>query len=178
MDEIDRELRIQVLSERSSAVENILKHAFLAELSQIAWENDPLCPLNISNSEVDDSGYDAVLEYSGISRRVQLKQAHNEKRPQKYSVRVPFATLPGSCVVVMIHSISNLRVTSYSFYGNKPDEPMPYIEAHRATKHPGRRDADGDRKLRLNYRDALYSRFEKNINPKELFNLLFPLEMS
>lgn len=177
MDELDEKLIIQALSERSSAVENILKHAFLAELSQIAWEKDPLCPLNISNSEVDDSGYDVVLEYGGIVRHVQLKQAHNKKRPQKYSVRVPFATLPGACVVVIIHAISNLRVSSYSFYGKDPDQPMPYIEAHRTTKHPGRRDANGNRKLRLNYRDALYSKFEKNINLHELFNLLFPLGM-
>jgi len=174
MDALDREARIEALAERSSYVENVLRHAFLAELSCLVWENDPFDSLKISNAEVDDCGYDVVLARGNVVRHVQLKQAHDEKKPQKFSVRVSFATLPGSCLVVISHALADLRPTSYAFYGGGPSDEMPYIEAHRTTKASGRRTADGNRVLRLNYRDAPYSRFKRGLTAKELLDELFP----
>jgi hypothetical protein len=174
MSALDREARIQALAERSSYVENVLRHAFLAELSCLVWENDPFDSLKISNGEVDDSGYDVVLERGNVVRHIQLKQAHEEKVPKKFSVRVSFATLPGSCMVVISHALTDLRPKSYSFYGSNPTEPMPYIEAHRTTKSSGRRNADGDRVLRINYRDIPFGRFKRGLSAGELLDELFP----
>jgi hypothetical protein len=174
MDIEDRKARIQALAERSSYVENVLRHAFLAELSCLVWENDPFDSLKISNTEVDDSGYDVVLARGNTVRHIQLKQAHEEKVPQKFSVRVSFATLPGSCIVVVSHALTDLRLKSYSFYGSDPTEPMPYLEAHRTTKASGRRNADGERVLRINYRDVPFSRFKRGLTARELLEELFP----
>ncbi len=174
MDDLDKESRLQALAERSSHVENVLRHAFLAELAGEVWRDDPHEPLGISNAEVDDSGYDLVLERNATIRRIQLKQAHDKKIPRKFSVRVEFATYPGSCIVVVAHSLLDLKPTSYSFYGSGPDDPMPYVEAHRTTKAPGRRKADGSRILRLRYRDVPFSRFKKNLSIRQLIAELFP----
>src|SRR5436190_1299223 len=160
MDELDKAARLEALAERSSHVENVLRHAFLAQLAGEVWRDDPNEPLGISNAEVDDSGYDVILERNAVIRRIQLKQAHEKKIPKKFSVRVEFATYPGSCVIVVAHALLDLRPISYSFYGSSPDQPMPYIEAHRSTKAPGRRMADGQRVLRLKYRDVPFSRFK------------------
>lgn len=171
---LDREARIQALAERSSYVENVLRHAFLAELSYLVWENDPFDSLTISNAEVDDSGYDVVLARGNVIRHIQLKQAHEEKVPQKFSVRVSFAILPGSCLVVISHALADLRPKSYAFYGGGPTDEMPYIEVQRTTKSSGRRTADGQRVLRRNYRDAPFSRFKRGLSAKELLDELFP----
>jgi len=170
----ERKSRTQALAEKSSYVENVLRHAFIAELSYLVWRHDPFDSLKVSNSEVDDSGYDIVLTRGTAARYIQLKQAHGEKVPQKFSVRVSFATLPGSCVVVISHSLLDLRPISYSFYGSRPDDHMPYIEAHRATKSPGRRDSTGKRVVRVNYRDVPYSRFKRKLSAEQLLNELFP----
>lgn len=174
MDELDRESRLQALAERSSHVENVLRHAFLAELASEVWRDDPHEPLGISNTEVDDSGYDVVLERNAIIRRIQLKQHHEGKAPKAFSVRVEFATYPGSCIVAIAHSLADLKPTSYSFYGSGPEDPMPYIEAHRTTKASGRRTAEGARVLRLKYRDVPFSRFKKNLSMRQLIEELFP----
>jgi hypothetical protein len=174
MNTLDKELRLQALAERSSHVENVLRHAFLAELAGEVWRDDPNEPLGISNAEVDDSGYDVVLERSATIRRVQLKQHHQDKAPRAFSVRVEFATYAGSCVVAIAHSLVDLKPTSYSFYGGGPDESMPYIEAHRTTKAAGRRTAEGTRVLRLKYRDVPFSRFKKNLSMRQLIAELFP----
>jgi hypothetical protein len=160
---VDREARIQALAERSSYVENVLRHAFLAELSFLVWANDPFDSLKVSNAEVDDCGYDVVLARGNIVRHVQLKQAHDEKIPKQFSVRVSFATLPGSCVVVISHALADLRPTSYGFYGGGPKDEMPYIDVRRITKSPGRRNANGERVLRLRYRDVPFSRFKPGL---------------
>ena len=174
MSALDREARIQALAERSSYVENVLRHAFLAELSYLVWANDPFDSLKISNAEVDDCGYDVVLERGNVVRHIQLKQAHDEKIPNKFSVRVSFATLPGSCLVVISHALADLRPTSYGFYGGGPTDEMPYIEVHRTTKSPGRRKATGERVLRLRYRDVPFGRFKRGLTAKELLDELFP----
>ncbi|NJO12162.1 MAG: hypothetical protein HC872_00340 [Gammaproteobacteria bacterium] len=57
IDELEKTLRLQALAERSSHVENVLRHAFLAELAGEVWRDDPNEPLGISKTEVDDSGY-------------------------------------------------------------------------------------------------------------------------
>lgn len=174
MDSSDKKWRVDALYERSSHVENVLRHAFLAELASEVWRDDPNERLGISKAEVDDSGYDLVLERNAVIRRVQMKHAHDEKSPKKFSVRVEFAMYPGSCIVVISHSLVDLKPTSYSFYGNGPDQEMPYIEAHRTTKSPVRRGADGKRKLRHAYRDVPYSRFKKGLSMRELIQELFP----
>jgi hypothetical protein len=174
MDHFDVASRLQALAERSSHVENVVRHAFLAELAGEVWRDDPHEPLGISNAEVDDAGYDLVLERDATIRRIQLKQAHDKKIPKKFSVRVEFATHPGSCIVVVAHSLLDLKPTSYSFYGSAPTEPMPYVEAHRTTAAPGRRKADGSRILRIRYRDVPFSRFKKNLSMRQLIRELFP----
>lgn len=174
MDDLNKEWRLQALAERSSHVENVLRHAFLAELASEVWRDDPNEPLGISNAEVDDSGYDVVIERNAIIRRIQIKQHHEGKVPRAYSVRVGFATYPGSCIVAIAHSLIDLRPVSYSYYGSGPEEPMPYIEAHRSTKAPGRRTADGQRIIRLKYRDVPFSRFKKNLSIRQLIEELFP----
>ena len=174
MDELEKEARLQALAERSSHVENILRHAFLAELASEVGRDDPNEPLGISNAEVDDSGYDVIVERNATIRRIQLKQAHDGKTPKLFSVRVEFATYPGACIVVIAHSLLDLEPTSYSFYGSSPNDPMPCIEAHRTTKAPGRRTADGERVLRLKYRDVPFSRFKRNLSMRQLIGELFP----
>src|SRR5258706_3451736 len=123
-----RERRLKALAERSSYVENVLTHALVAELSSVMWQRDPMTPLQVFNSEVDDLGFDLVLTVGSQSRYVQLKQAHDEKAPTHCSVRVSFANMPGACVVLMSHSMASLQLREFRFFGALPTEPMPLID--------------------------------------------------
>lgn len=171
---VDRTSRIKALAERSSYVENVLRHAFIAELSSVVWQSNPAGSLQVFNAEVDDSGFDVVLGLGSQVRYVQLKQTHEEKLPPHCSVRLSFAALPGACVVLMSHTIAELHLKAFRFFGAAPEAPMPSIEAMRASKSPGRRDATGKRKTREHYRNVKCSHFQGPFTAPELLDVLFP----
>lgn len=171
---ISRDSRLKALAERSSYVENVLRHAFIAELSSVAWSRNPNEGLQVFNAEVDDAGFDVVLNYKGQIRYVQLKQAHAGKVPAKCSVRLSFSEMPDSCVVLLSHSVDDLKLTNFRFYGGTPGLPMPSIAALHPTKAPGRRNAKGERKVRTNYRDVPIKKFSSPLSAEELLVELFP----
>lgn len=171
-----RDTRIAALAEKSSYVENVLTHALVAGLAGELWRLDPRRSLQVFNSEVDDSGFDVILGVGAELRYIQLKQAHNEKVPPSVSVRLQFSSLPGSCVVLMSHRLSDLALTGFRFYGAAdPKSPMPEIASFVTSKAPGRRTADGERKVRENYRNVLVSRFSGPLDIGGLLLTLFPV---
>jgi hypothetical protein len=174
MNDIEYKKRINALAERSSYVENVLRHALIAELSSVVWSRDPSAALQVFNTEVDDAGFDIVLSLGSQVRYVQLKQTHDQKVPSHCSVRLSFSDLPGSCVVLMSHTIPQLRLTQFRFFGGPPGEPMKSITELRLSKLPGRRGASGERKTRANYRDVSVRSFTGPYSAAQLLDVLFP----
>jgi hypothetical protein len=169
------ESRRTALSLRSSYVENVLRHALVAGLAGELWRRDSACSLQVFNAEVDDAGFDVVLGLGSQNRYLQLKQTYAAKVPAFVSVRVAFAGVPGACVVLMSHSLDDLSLAAFRFYGGRdPSMPMPPIEAFAVTKSSGRRSADGVRKLRGNYRNVPVRRFGGPIGLPGLLDALFP----
>ncbi len=175
MNAAERDSRIKALAERSSYIENVLRHALVSNLSSLVWSRDPFAALQVFNSEVDDSGFDIVLGLGTQVRYIQLKQAHEDKVPPHCSVRLSFSSLPGSCVVLMSHTLAELRLTKFRFFGGAPNETMSNIEAMRQPKSPGRRNAAGERKVRTNYREIPIKQFQGPLSASELLDVLFPV---
>ena len=48
------------------------------------------------------------------------------------------------------------------------------IDTFAVSKSPGRRNADGERKLRSNYRDVRVKEFEGPLSAVQLFDVMFP----
>jgi hypothetical protein len=167
-------LRLKALAERSSYVENVLRHALVAGLSSVVWSRNPMATLEVFNSEVDGAGFDVVLSIGAQVRYVQLKQAHAGKVPPRCSVRLSFSELPGSCVVLMSHATEDLRLSQFRFFGGLPSEPMSSLSSLRSSKAPGRRNAAGERKVRSNYKDVPTRQFQGPLSLEQLVDVLFP----
>jgi hypothetical protein len=163
----------KALAERSSYVENVLIHRLVSDLAGEMWRRDPMVPLHVFNAEVDDSGFDLVLGRGDLLRYIQVKQVHKLGRASKFSIRLEFARLPGSCVVVVVHTEDTLHVDHFLFYGGAAHVPMPSIASNRATVSPIRRGSDGKRKTRENYRDIPRGRFRGPLNTAQLLDALF-----
>jgi len=164
----------KALAERSTYVENVLIHRLVSGLAGELWRRDPIVPLHIFNAEVDDAGFDLVLACGDRQRYIQVKQVHCKGSASKFSVRLEFTRLPGSCVVVVVHSESDLAVEHYLFFGGPPNEPMPSVESEKASVSPIKRGEDGKKKVRLHYRDIPRKKFTGPLNTGELFDVLFP----
>ena len=150
----------RALSTRSTYVENVLIHRLVAELASALWTQDPEKELGIFNSEVDESGFDLVLHCDGKLRYIQIKQAHGDGRTNRFAVRSSFSVMPGSCVVVIVHSMEKLEINHYLFYGgSSASDPMSSIDAYPPMR--GRRNREGNPMIRGHYREVPRNRFEK-----------------
>jgi hypothetical protein len=167
-------LQLTALAQRSSYVENVLRHALIAQLSSLVWRRDPLAALEVFNAEVDSTGFDVVLSLGGAVRYVQLKQAHAGKVPASCSIRSSFAEIPGACLVLMSHTADSLELTHFRFFGGGPGQPMGDVRAFRTSKSAGRRSSAGVRKTRENYKDVPRRAFEGPMTASALLERLFP----
>jgi hypothetical protein len=163
----------KALAERSSYVENVLVHRMVASLAGELWRRDPTEPLRIFNSEVDDSGFDLVLGCGTALRYIQVKQVHSLGATTKFSVRLDFTRMAGSCVVVVVHTEDELMIDHFLFYGGAVQEPMPSVEDNKPSLVPGKRDNNGTRKTRQHYRDVKRNKFRGPLTTAELLDALF-----
>jgi hypothetical protein len=53
----------------------VLEHLFVGEVTRSCWRNQ-LPRIEMLKSQVDNSGYDVVLEANGLMRHIQLKSSH------------------------------------------------------------------------------------------------------
>ena len=168
------ELRLTTAAHRSSYVESILRHSLIGELGSELWKRDPETTLQVFNSDVDDAGFDLVLKVGPAIRYVQLKQAHDGKKPRHCSIRLAFSALAGSCVVLIAYSIEDISISNYRFFGRATDEPMDSIEKHKVSKSTVKKDMQRQKLNRPNYRDVPVTQFSKPLTVSELVNQLFP----
>lgn len=166
----------KALAERSSYVENVLIHRMVASLASELWRRDPTQPLHIFNSEVDDSGFDLVLGCGTQLRYIQVKQVHSKGTASKFSVRLDFTRMLGSCVVVIVHTEHDLMVDHFLFFGGAVFESMPSVEDNNRSKAPAKRDIDGNRVTRQHYRDVRRNQFMGPLTTAELLDALFRVE--
>jgi len=164
----------KALTLRSSHVENILTHALIAAIGQELWRRSPNLDLQVFNAEVDDSGFDLVLGCGGCMRYIQIKQTHLRGKAIKYSLRQHFAQVVGGCAVVLVYGAETLEINHCLFYGGGSGETMSPIEHLPRTHSPGRRTAEGVRKIREHYRDVPRKSFLGPLNIGELVDCLFP----
>jgi len=170
----DIESRLTAAQHRSSYVESVLRHSLIGELGSELWKRSAEATLQVFNSEVDDAGFDLVLKVGSAIRYVQLKQAHNGKKPQHCSIRLAFSELPGSCVILIAYSIKSLSISGYRFFGRDADEPMDSIDTHKPSKSTVKKNIGGKKQIRQNYRDVPVTRFSKSLSASELVDRLFP----
>ena len=59
-------------TQHSSFREKMIEHLFVGELLKISWEIGK-CDLEVAKPDVDNSGYDVLMDSNQIIRHLQLK---------------------------------------------------------------------------------------------------------
>jgi hypothetical protein len=109
-------------SSRSHYKENLLEHVFIAELLQeCAFVRNQA--VEVLRAEVDDGGYDLLLQMGDIIRHVQLKTRSKKGRVRRVQVNVNLERHRGGCVVWVFWDVNpstrRARLT-YRWFGNGP----------------------------------------------------------
>src|SRR5260221_14356215 len=105
-----------VNSTRSSHREALLEHLFAGEVMKHLWRRGDWL-LEVLKSQVDDGGYDLVLEANSIVRHVQLKSSFRGSTVNRVNINVLLAGKPSGCVVFVWFEQQTLDLGPFLFLG-------------------------------------------------------------
>jgi len=134
---------------KSSFYERMTEHAFLSELLQEAHYRFG-AQVAILRPEVDNEGYDLVLECRGVIRHVQLKTSRNDSKTGEYNIKRALADKPSGCSILLLRQedTQTCRMTlTYRFFGSGAGERLPSLADFRTGKN-SRGDSQGVKKER------------------------------
>ncbi len=118
----------------SSHREALLEHLFVGELLKVLWRAGHVLA-EIMKPQVDNGGYDLVIECNGVTRHIQLKSSFHGAITSQQNVHINLTEKPSGCVVWMIFDPQDLRMLEFLFFGGAPGQPLPSLEVFKQARH-------------------------------------------
>lgn len=103
---------------QSSRREKVLDHLFIGDLLHYLWRTRD-CNVEVLRSEVDNGGYDVVLECGRIIRHVQFKSSHKESTTRQIDVNLALSLKPSGCVIWIIFDQMTVELGPYLWFGGE-----------------------------------------------------------
>jgi hypothetical protein len=157
----------------SSYREMVLEHAFIGDLLRYFWKRG-IYAVEVLKSEVDDSGYDIILEYHAIVRHIQLKSSFAGATTQSVKVHTKLQRKSGGCVIWIIFSKDSLDFQEFRWFGNPPGERLPDIANFPVAKHT-KADSTGRKNERPDIRTVSLKHFTILYTIADIASKLFDL---
>ena len=161
----------------SSYREMLLEHLFAGEVMRHVWLSG-IKRLEILKPQVDDGGYDLVLEGNSVVRHVQLKATFRGSKTARFNVNSGLAQKPSGCIVLLLFDPRTLELGPFLWFGAPPGEQLPDLSGFRIAKHT-KGNAQGIKAQRPKLRVIPRSKFERLSSISEVADHLFgqaPLE--
>lgn len=159
----------------SSYREVLLEHLFSGEIMRHLWARG-FTRVEVLKPQVDDNGYDLVLEANGVTRHVQLKSSHHLSATSRVSINIRLAEKPSGCIVWTYFDPATLSLGPFLWFGGEPGEPLPDLSGFATGKH-AKGNAQGVKSERPNIRVVSRTNFVEVPSIEELSVRLFgPLE--
>ncbi len=122
--------------------------------------------------QVDDSGYDLVLEAKSIVRHIQLKASHEDAATPGVNVHLALAEKPSGCVIWLRFSEATLDFGRFLWFGGDPGAKLPNIFDEKVTFHT-KANGQGVKTPRPNIRYLPKARFTPLESIAEVVGHLF-----
>jgi len=155
----------------SSYHEKLIEHLFIGELLKFSWQENEVL-IDVSKPEVDNSGYDIIIEYSEILRHIQLKSSFVGSKTASQSLHLKLSEKPSGCVIWIYFDKETLELGPFYFFGDKAGKPLPNIEKEPVARH-SKANSDGYKAERPNIRKLNKGKFERINSVDQLFKKLF-----
>jgi hypothetical protein len=166
---------------RSSHREALLEHLFAGEIMKRLWLKD-ITRVEILKPQVDDSGYDLVLEASTVAtdssevqsivRHVQLKSSFKGSTIRTVKVSRFLQAKPSGCVVFIWFDPETLVLGPFDYFGGAPGKSLKSIKCYPIAK-AAKANAKGVKAERPNMRVVPLSDFERVLDWDALLAKLF-----
>lgn len=155
----------------SSYREALLEHLFVGELMRHLWVNGG-GRVEVLKLQVDDGGYDVVLEAASVVRHIQLKATFHGSRTQRFPINSALAAKPSGCVVLVLFKPETLVIGPFRFFGGAPGEKLPSLDGLAVARHT-KANAQGEKLPRPNIRVLPWSAMEELGSMEDLAVRLF-----
>jgi hypothetical protein len=155
----------------SSYREMLIEHLFVGEIMRRLWLRG-ITQFEVLKPQVDDSGYDLVLEANGVVRHIQLKSSFDAAATKQVKASLKLALKPSPCVIWVRFNPVSLALGPFLWFGGAPGEPIPDLTLLKVAKHT-RANSQGIKKERPNQRSIPRARFEKVADLDALVTRLF-----
>jgi hypothetical protein len=127
--------------------------------------------LEVLKPQVDDGGYDLVLEANDVVRHVQLKTTFRGAKVRRWNVNALLSTKPSGCVVCVRFERTTLQFTDFYFFGGPPGKKLPSL-GKTVAKHT-KANAKGVKTDRPGIRVIRLASFRRVATMQELVQRLF-----
>ncbi len=144
-------------STHSSYREKLFEHIFVGELMRAMWAKSRT-RLEVLTPQVDNSGYDLVIECGSISRHVQLKTTYSGSTIRSVNVNSALSSKPSGCVICITIDNIDMKMVSFRWFGSEPGNPLPDIKCYPNSKH-AKANAQGIKLERPGIRKVPFSAF-------------------
>ena len=155
----------------SSYREMLLEHLFAGAVMRHLWLKG-FVRMELLKPQVDDGGYDLVLEANGIVHHVQMKASRRDAETRRQSINVALAEKPSGCVIWLRFDPESLNLGPFLWFGGAPGERLPDLTSFPVAKHT-KGNAQGVKTERPNIRRVPMARFEQLARIDEVVAHLF-----
>ena len=142
----------------SSYREILIEHLFIGEIMRRLWIQG-ITQFEVLQPQVDDSGYDLVIEANGVVRHIQLKSSFDTATTGQVKASLKLAQKPSACIVWVRFNPDTVDLGPFLWFGGAPGRPIPDLTRFRVAKHT-RANARGIKQERPNQRSIPGSQFE------------------
>lgn len=142
----------------SSYREILIEHLFIGEIMRRLWLKG-ITQFEVLQPQVDDSGYDLVIEANGVVRHIQLKSSFDSAATGQVKASLKLALKPSACVVWVRFNPETIVLGPFLWFGSAPGSPIPNLSGFKVAKHT-RANAQGVKQERPNQRAIPRSAFE------------------
>jgi hypothetical protein len=156
--------------------EVLLEHLFAGAVMRHLWLRDS-GRLEMLKPQVDDSGYDLVLEANGIVRHIQLKASHRGAATPGVNINVTLAEKPSGCVIWLRFDPATLDFGPFLWFGGVPGEKLPNLTSFKVTTHT-KANAQGIKTARPKIRYVPKAKFESLPSLEDVVTRLFGVTAS
>jgi hypothetical protein len=163
--------RLSQHSQHSSYREKLIEHLFIGELLKIAWKSKGY-DLEVAKPEVDNAGYDLIIEAAGVLRHVQLKSSFLNSSTSSQKIHVALASKPSGCVVWVYFNEETLSLGPFRIFGNEAGMPLTDIQELKVAKHT-KGNSLGEKIERPNIRVVNKGSFTEFESIEDVYDFLF-----
>ena len=128
--------------------------------------------VEILKPQVDDGGYDLVLESNNIIRHVQLKATFRGSKVNRFNINTGLALKSSGCIVCVLFDPETLEIGPFLWLGSSPGQSLASLDAYPVGKHT-KGNAQGVKLPRPAIRVVPRSAFERVESVPDLVDRLF-----